>query len=94
MENKMTLELTTQIKSAIHSVGISSRLCYYNDKRVHSRRYKFYNVTPTEQQVADINQALKRTGIKAVASINKQDVYPNPYTSYFSSNKLVITVPN
>ena len=90
----MTLAVTVQIKQAIQSVGINARLCYFNDKRVHSRRYKFYTVSPTEQQVEEINHALKSAGINAVASINKYNVYPNPYTMYFSSNKLVVTIPN
>ena len=89
----MTLALTKQIKAIIQSAGFDERLLtgYFNDKKKDGRRYKFYHINPTIQQILDIDKLLKSAGINATADIN---ICTLPYRSYFSTNKLIINVNN
>ena len=85
------LEITKILKRAIQIAEIEqTNLEYFLDKLKSGRRYKFYNVRPTTNQVDYLNKLLQIAGVKANAKILKADKRFGNYVSPYGNNCLVI----
>lgn len=87
------LTITKILKRAIQIAEIEQTyLAYFLDKRKSGkRRYKFYQVKPTAEQVDYLNKLLQIAGVNATAKILKANPLFGNYVSYYSNNCLVIT---
>ena len=85
------LEITKILKRAIQISEIEqNNLEYFLDKRKSGRRYKFYNVRPTIEQINYFNKLLQIAGINATAKILSANKLFGNYVSPYSNNCLVI----
>ena len=85
------LAITNILKKAIKISEIEQEnFAYFLDKRKSGRRYKFYQIKPSEEQVNYLNKLLEIAGINATASILKANVLFGNYVNYYSNNCLVI----
>jgi hypothetical protein len=85
------LEITKILKRAIQIAEIEqNNLEYFVDKNKSGRRYKFYNVRPTIEQINYLNKLLQIAGINATAKILSAKKLFGNYVSPFSNNCLII----
>ena len=69
---------------------------YFTDKRKGGKRLKFYKIRPSENDIADLNDAFKQFGINAVAKINVLQPRHDRYNTseFYSKNVLAIRLSN
>lgn len=70
------LPITSIVKSIVESTGRNADN-YFMDSTASSKRYKFWQIAPNDQEIATINLSFKRAGINAQAKRIKKGKWVN-----------------